>query len=54
MAKPKINKDLCILCGICVSSNPGVFYFADDGSIGINDGDASATVAECPVSAIEA
>lgn len=53
MEKAVINKDLCIVCGICVSISPDTFFFADDGSIGVsNDADASEAIAGCPTGAI--
>jgi len=49
----KINKDLCIVCGICVSVSPDVFFFEADGTIGVKDGDASVGAGACPVNAVE-
>ena len=29
--KTKVNKDLCIECGLCVSTCPDVYNYGDDG-----------------------
>ncbi len=53
----KVNKDLCIGCGLCTSLAPTVFEFDDDGKakVVLDDADAAAeAVASCPVSAITA
>ena len=48
----KIEDGACIRCGVCVALAPDVFYFKDDGSIGVKEGDASAVIASCPTAAI--
>lgn len=50
--KAKINPESCIQCGVCVSLNPAVFHFMDDGSIGVDAGEAGEAVASCPAGAI--
>ena len=48
----KIEDGACIRCGICVSLAPDVFYFKDDGSIGVKEGDGSVAASSCPTGAI--
>ena len=31
MPNVKVDKDLCIACGLCVGTCPSVFSFGDDG-----------------------
>lgn len=57
--KIKINKDACIGCGLCVSSAPDVFGFADDGKSEVvgpvtaaNEASINDVMASCPVGAI--
>lgn len=59
----KVNKDVCISCGLCTSVCSDVFYFGDDGKAevslegGIVPSDLEGPVDEaknsCPVQAIE-
>lgn len=51
----KVDKDLCIGCGLCTSMAPSVFEFDDDGKAKVVLDDAGAAAdaaASCPVSAI--
>lgn len=58
--KPKVNKDLCIGCGACISTCPEVFKFDDEGkSSVIEDADLEKNaecieqaVISCPAQAI--
>jgi len=56
----KVDKDLCVGCGLCPQACPDVFEMQDDGKAGIIAGsDAGAAcvqdaVDQCPVGAIEA
>ncbi len=52
MAKVKVNKDACIGCGLCVSTQPDVFEFDDEGKASVIDENAEVEV-ECPAGAIE-
>ena len=58
MAKPKIDLDLCIACGICSQVCPEVFDVGPDGkSVVKPDADLNATciqdaIDQCPVGAI--
>ena len=52
MADLKIDKSLCIVCGVCVSICPDVFFFEADGTVGAKSGDGSAAAGVCPVGAI--
>lgn len=57
----KVDKDLCIGCGLCPSISPEVFSMEDDGKAEVivpevpNNSEAQAKEAEagCPVNAIE-
>lgn len=59
--KVKVVKDLCIECGLCVSTAPEVFAFDDDGKAkeivdvvpSEMEGAADDAVDGCPTSAIE-
>lgn len=59
--KVKVNKDLCIECGLCVSTAPEVFKFDTDGKAEEivdtvpNEMESAAqdSVDGCPTSAIE-
>lgn len=51
----KVDKDLCIGCGLCTSLAPSVFEFDDEGKakVVLEDADAAAeAAASCPVQAI--
>lgn len=58
--KVKVNKDVCIGCGLCVSTVPEVFEFGDDGKAqasagpvtAANEGTVNDALASCPVGAI--
>jgi ferredoxin len=56
MAKAKVDKDLCIGCGLCCGAHADLFTFADDGKAEcIGDGaeeDVADAIASCPVQAI--
>ena len=57
LTMPKIDKDLCIGCGMCMGTRPAVFNIGDDGKaevIGSSDDEASIqeAIANCPVGAI--
>ncbi len=60
MADPKVDKDLCIACGICSQVCPDVFEIGPDGKAQVKDGaDLNASciqdaVDQCPVGAISA
>lgn len=50
---PKVDKDACIGCGLCVGTCPDVFSFDGDGKADVvGEGDASEAIASCPVGAI--
>lgn len=52
----KVNKDLCIGCGMCVGVAPDTFSFDDDGkavAADVEDAAADEAMASCPVGAIE-
>lgn len=57
MKKAKVNKDLCIGCGLCVGMHPEVFAFDDEGKAEcIAEGEDEAVdeaIASCPAAAIE-
>lgn len=56
--KVKVNKDLCVSCGLCVGAVPSVFEFGDDGKAQATAGpvtDEAAVddaMANCPAGAI--
>ena len=56
MQKAKVDKDMCIACGLCCGSHPDIFAFADDGKAECiaegNDEDIDDAIASCPVAAI--
>ncbi len=58
MAKPKVDKDLCIACGICSQVCPEVFEIGADGKSSVKaDADLNAAciqdaIDQCPVGAI--
>ncbi len=58
MAKPKVDQDLCIACGICSQVCPEVFDVGPDGkSVVKTDADLNAAciqdaIDQCPVGAI--
>ena len=58
MAKPKVDQDLCIACGICSQVCPEVFDVGPDGkSVVKADADLNAAciqdaIDQCPVGAI--
>ena len=53
---PKIDKDACIGCGLCIGTHPEMFAFGDDGKAEVvGEGDAASledAIANCPVAAI--
>ena len=59
--KARVDKDICIGCGLCESTCPEVFSIEDDGLAAAIEGeltaeacdDAEAAKDGCPVSAIE-
>ena len=59
--KTKVDKDLCIECGLCVSTCPDVYQYDDDGKAEAINEDVSKEhedevtdcVDGCPTSAIE-
>lgn len=60
MADPKVDKDLCISCGVCTQVCPEVFELGPDGTAEVKaDADKNAAciqdaVDQCPVGAISA
>jgi ferredoxin len=57
--KVRVNKDLCIGCGLCAGTAPDAFQIGDDGKAEPVTGEAEDDVADtavenCPVGAIEA
>lgn len=57
MAKVRVNKDLCIGCGLCVSMAPASFEFDDDGKakaiVEEATDEANDAAGNCPAQAIE-
>jgi ferredoxin len=56
--KVKVNKEICIGCGLCISTDPEIFAFDDEGKsqvIGEAKDEAALNdiIAACPVGAIE-
>jgi len=60
MAKPKVDEDLCIGCGVCSQVCPEVFEIGPDGKSKVKaDADLNAAciqdaIDQCPVGAISA
>lgn len=60
MEKLKVNSDICIGCGLCVSQNENYFQFNDEGMSSIKKEDVEEAdkkellniVESCPVGAI--
>lgn len=60
MAKPTVDEDLCIGCGICEQTCPGVFELNDEGTAQVKDdaedcddaGCCEEAADQCPVDAI--
>ncbi len=58
MATPKIDKDLCISCGLCTQTCPEVFETDEDdmaqvrADADLDSGCIQDAIDECPVSAI--
>lgn len=58
MKKPVVDQDLCISCGLCISTCPGVFQFNDDGKSecynpeGATEDEIQTAIDGCPVQAI--
>lgn len=56
MKKPKVDKNLCIGCGLCVSLCPDVFQLGEDGRSEAKDPFGECNLEEavesCPVAAI--
>lgn len=56
MKKPKVDKDLCIGCGLCVSLCPDVFQLREDGKSEVKNPSGECNLEEvvesCPVAAI--
>lgn len=54
----KVDKDLCVGCGLCANMAPEVFTMEDDGKAGVlptaagNEAAAKEAAEACPVSAI--
>ena len=51
---PKVDKDLCIGCGLCAGIAPDAFAIGDDGKAEVvgEDANAEEAKASCPVGAI--
>lgn len=59
MIVPRVDKDLCISCGVCTEMCPDVFQFGDDGKVevinqkGCGEGcDCEEAADSCPTDAI--
>lgn len=58
MIVPRVDKDLCISCGLCTETCPDVFQFGDDGKSevinqeGCNECDCEEAADSCPADAI--
>lgn len=53
MPKYKVDKDMCIGCGLCVGTRPDVFEFDDEGKAdAVNPETDEEIEFECPVGAI--
>ena len=60
MAKPEVDEDLCIGCGICEQTCPAVFELGDDGTAKVkadaedcdDAGCCEEAAEQCPVDAI--
>jgi ferredoxin len=56
MRIPKVDKDKCIGCGLCVSLCPGVFAFDEEGKSRVKNPsgvcDFEEVIESCPVEAI--
>jgi len=55
----KVDPDLCIGCGLCVNTAPGVFEMVEDKAVAksgvvdeADEGNAKQMVEDCPVNAI--
>lgn len=61
MMKIKVNKEKCLICGMCASMVPEVFEFNDDGFVEANNKniteenkkEVKEAMENCPVDAIE-
>ncbi len=58
MKKPVVDQDLCISCGLCISTCPGVFQFNSAGKSecynpeGDTEDEIQTAIDGCPVQAI--
>ncbi len=56
MAKPVVDSETCIGCGLCVGSVPSAFEFDDEGKAKVigecEDAELQEAIANCPVGAI--
>lgn len=58
MKKPVVDQDLCISCGLCISTCPGVFQFNNAGKSecynpeGAAEDEIQTAIDGCPVQAI--
>lgn len=54
MPKVKVDSDMCIGCGMCVSSRPDIFEFDDEGkAVAVVEEVDGELGIDCPVGAIE-
>lgn len=61
MMEIKVNKEKCLICGMCASMNPNVFKFNDEGLVEAdnseiteeNKEEVKEAMENCPVGAIE-